>query len=342
MNDIHSISVFIESLGAKFRVFDLGRRVCRLTAEDFLNFESTAKPYPYPLQQQAWFAILHWAQDRPQDQVVWFLKMPLDEQGLLVQVARDDFLRQLILGSGADEDSSVENSGYAFTPKEDRMAMFHALATRTLGQSPSSYYAHARDYLSGKLGYDQWSFVGLQGLADVVARIGSDDNQELIRKAVQELPDQPLVALCGLLENQAVDVRVAESLMRRLTQHLEQESVDVSVASALMRALASAKATGIRDQAVLSVLGSTLGAGLEVLVSIGGRTWEALQDEKILMAYLERLAESEQGQALFAQLVMDLLFVPGMRSHIMQGFRHPDRSDRLSEAIGDFMRAIST
>jgi hypothetical protein len=55
---ISTITEFLQTGGARLRFFDMGRRVDQLPRDRFLQFEKTEIPYPYPLQQQAWFALL--------------------------------------------------------------------------------------------------------------------------------------------------------------------------------------------------------------------------------------------------------------------------------------------
>ena len=48
---ITTLSEFLHHSGAKYRVFDMGRRVAQLNSEQFLNFEAAKQAYPYPLQK---------------------------------------------------------------------------------------------------------------------------------------------------------------------------------------------------------------------------------------------------------------------------------------------------
>ncbi len=99
---------------------------------------------------------LGWNHESKEEHFIWFLKFPLDETGTLIGSARDSFLHGLLetLGSniqaareGGEFTDAMGESPFGFKPKESMMAGFHAKALKTLGQPPSRFYDHARDYL---------------------------------------------------------------------------------------------------------------------------------------------------------------------------------------------------
>ena len=55
---ISTLLEFLTSTGARLRLFDMGRRVVKIPHDHFLRFEKNQLPYPTPLQQQAWLALL--------------------------------------------------------------------------------------------------------------------------------------------------------------------------------------------------------------------------------------------------------------------------------------------
>ena len=97
---------------------------------------------------------------RKTKQLFGFLQFPIDELGYLKQSSRDAFLIDLLEQTGKniqakqkgeDVEDELKESPFAFKPREDRLAMFHALATVTLGQkTPHKHYQYAHDYLSPK------------------------------------------------------------------------------------------------------------------------------------------------------------------------------------------------
>lgn len=334
----------LEKAGARYRVFDLGRRVSKISQSRFNKVELAEIPYPQPLQQQALLGILFWDRAQPDQHFVWFLRFPLDEMGHLQAAARDDFIEGVLRalsdaqGSTGGLHALPQESPYAFKPREERLAAFHAKALVELGQPPSRHYAHAKEYLAGRLGFEQWAFVGLQGLADVTARLGRDDNADCLAGAIPHLPLEPLSGLCLLLENEPLPGRIGAVLQERLLECLAGEEVSLAEIGALVRAVGNTKRGDVRHRMVSAVLGSRWGAEVDLLVVIAGRAWEALQDEALRLRYLEALAGSPTGREVFPTLMRDLLFVPGMRPLLLASFRNPARSPRLAEAIGALLQ----
>ena len=166
-----SLFEFLERSSAGVTAYDVGRRIGAIDRATFVGFEHALLAYPLPMQRKAWFALVQ----RPtteSEPLIWFLRLDLDEQGLLVQAARDYLLERLLESArarhqGADAQAFLRDNPFAFTPRDDRMALFHARLSADLGLPPSRFHAHAADYFAGRLGWDQWEFVGYQGIADV-------------------------------------------------------------------------------------------------------------------------------------------------------------------------------
>ena len=333
---------FFDQSHTRYRVFDLGRGIRKLDVETFRHFETSKHPYPYPLQQHAWLGILGWNQEAKDQQFIWFLKFPLDETGKLVPSSRDSFLHGLLesLGSniqaareGGEFTDALGESPFGFKPKESMMAGFHARALKTLNQPPSRFYSHARDYLDGKPGYDQWAFVGLQGFADVCVRLNEEGNEALLLKALPQLPAPALIALCGFLENEAISSTLAEALQVRLQNELLSDDADLNVITTLLRAFALS-GKGLAAQAITTALDSKHGHDIHVLAAIAARNWTLLKDEALAQQFVEALAQNSLGLDAFAQVMGDLLAIPGMRPALLTQLRRPERSEALSTAVG--------
>ena len=132
---IFTLSEFLHESGAKYRVFDMGRRVTQLTPDEFVSFEWAKTPYPYPFKQAALFGVIFWNPEKLDQHYVWFLNFPLDEQGLLKQVARDEFLKMLLervgecmlaADNGQQIQGALKDSPYSFSPRQEKMAAFIA------------------------------------------------------------------------------------------------------------------------------------------------------------------------------------------------------------------------
>ena len=343
MQTIKTLSDFFRESHTRYRIYDMGRGIRKLSVEEFEQFESGKQPYPYPLQQHAWLAILGWNEQNKAEQFIWFLKFPLDETARLIQATRDDFMTHLLQSVGhniqaAREGSELQDglneSPYGFKPKESTMAAFHAKALFSLGQPPSRFYDHARDYFAGGPGYEQWAFVGIQGIADVAARLDEQDNLEQVLKALPELPPPALIALCGFLENEVIPTALAEALQRRLEVALNEKTPDFQVIAALLRAFSQSKGKGLREAALQQALASQHKHDINILAAIAARNWEALTNEHLAHDYVEALAANNLGQDAFTQIMADLLYIPGMRPSLLAQLRNPERSQTLSKAVG--------
>ncbi|MES9871345.1 MAG: DUF3549 family protein [Sedimenticola sp.] len=348
-NPISTITEFLETTGARLRLFDMGRRITRISRDQFLKFEKTELPYPYPMQQQAWFALLFQDEERKIEPFIWFLRFPLDEQGKLLQAARDDFMHRLVervgenlqaAESGEQLDAVLKDNPYTFKPRDDRMAVFHAKATRLLKQPHSQYFDHAREYFSGDLGWDQWSFVGYQGIAEMASLQDEDEFGQILASAIPQLPERPLEALCHCLENEPLTLAITRAVLERMKQLLCEPEPDLMLVAAGIRAVSCSTSQNLKRELIEAVLAHPCASRIEPLAAISGRAWEILQDETVRRNYLERLAENSEGQEFFNQCLSDLLFLPGMRAPLLGALRDPERSERLSQAIGALFQRI--
>ncbi len=346
MNKTVTLLEFLESTGARVRIHDIGRRVTKISRTKFLQFETQQSAYPYPLQQQAWFAISMTDPADETEPVIWFLRFPLDETGKLQQAGRDYFIHRLLEASVTKDTAdtsaaadALKDNPHVFKPREDKMAVFHARLSHLMKQPPSRYYAHAREYISGQQGWEQWNFVGFQGIADLAEHLNEDGNEKLVSKAIDHLPHQPLEALCQCLENIRVPYVVAEALYNRCQKELCETTPDASILANLVRAISLSSSDTLRHQLISSVMQSGSGSQDEVVAAIAARAWEWLQDKDNASLYLENLSQS--GQDTFNQCLVDLLFMPGLRDILLTVIRDPQRSDKLAQTFSNMMKNLS-
>ena len=345
---MRSLNDFLQQAGINYVVYDMGRRMVRLTPQQFNQFENETIAYPTPLQQHALLGIIGWQSDDKARHFIWFLKLPLDELGKIIPVARDELLQYLIERLGQKMLTSEKSTAtddeptalpHGFTPGEDSMAMFHAKAAQHLDQPPSSFYEHAREYLSGKQGYDQWAFVGMQGLADVVTRLDQQENHDLLQQALPHLPTQPFGQLCRFLEHETISPQVARTIINRASNDEDPEnSRDITVAS--LRAISGCPDQNLRLAFIRKVLAGEHARDIEVLAAISGRCWEDLKNDDLCRSYLGALAINTNGQTGFMHLLLDLMMIPGMREPVMLAMRDPDRSNELAQAMGQFFSQL--
>lgn len=342
---IDSINEFLRQAGIDYIVFDMGRRMVRLTSQQFNQFEKGVLAYPSPLQQHAWLGLLGWQQQDKARHFIWFVKLPLDELGKINPLARDQLLHYLVnqlgqrLLASDDNIDTTTTLPHGFTPGEESMAMFHAKAALLLGQPASRYYQHARDYLAGRQGFEQWAFVGMQGLADVIVRLRQEDNETCLRQALPHLPSQPFGQVARFLEHEEVSAELAMTLIERFATENNAEMPREDLVAAT-RALSGCIDAEIRRDWIRRVLRGPYGNDIEILAAVSGRCWNDLTDSEICQLFLQRLAVNSHQQSGFAALLADLLAIPGMRAVVMQELRNPGRSKELARAMGQFFNQL--
>lgn len=339
-NEVQSVSIsqFIAGTGARMRVFDLGRRIAKITQSDFEAIENLARPYPTPYLRHAWVGILSWNPDEPGQHNIWFLKLPLDEQNILQPGPRDAFLQHwLRVVQNPDKDHG--EAPCSFKPDGNRMAYFHSLALRTLKQPKTRYYDTARAYFCGDTGWQNWQQLGLQGVAEVVARLDEDRNSELLQKALPEMDKTeakiPRNVLLGFLENAEPDVNLTIALTDSLAANMKGQP-DATDLALYCRAMSQSVSVNHRRDVLQLVLQHPLASEVEILSAVGSRCWQDLEGDTLSL-YLEKLALA--GQDVFLALVADLMTLPGKRKQVLEAFRNPQRSEELGAAIGVLMGA---
>lgn len=343
-NAITTLGKFLHRSGAQYRVFDMGRRVVKISAKEFVNFEQAQMPYPYPLQKQALFGVVFWDPKYPDKQYVWFLKLPLDEQGLLIQAARDQFLVMLLDRVGecmlAEEDgqhieSALKDSPYTFVPQQQKMAAFNAQVTKCLNMPASAFYDAALAYFTGKTDKNDWQSLAMQVIADVAIRLADNGEDTIMLIAtLPRLPEVSWQAFCTFLEHAEPDAALVGVLAQRLNSQLEERKPDIKQICACLRAVSNSPASGLVDSMVKRVLKHSCSQNIEILATITGRVWRVLEQDFICQLFLEQLAKNDAGQEGFNRLVVDILYLPRMREPVMKVLRSPQRSTELSIAVG--------
>lgn len=348
MSDINSLTDLLRQTGAQIRFFDMGRRVQKLSLELFEKIETQQTPYPTPYLQHAWLALMLWNPKSKEQGVAWFLKLPLDEQGYLVQAVRDDLLNRLLKNAGgilqmeaggAMPEDALKDNPFSFKPDQEKMALFHAYSTLTSGQPASQYYEYAQQYFSGQIGFDQWQALGYQGVADFVVRHEKGNNASILSKAIPLLPDAPFEVLCTCLESIVPDHKIAAALQLRAQQTLTRATASANHIAAITRALSNCRHSTAKNQVLQQLINSDYALEPEVIVAIATRCNESLQDPQLLQPFLEQLAIGKAGQAGFSRILSDLMFMPAMRALILMQFRNQARSAALSQAIGEMFGA---
>ncbi len=341
MANIRTIGEFLRKSGMKYRVFSLGRRVTQLSPETFVTFERATAPCPQPFQKRAFLGLVFWRPGNEAERQVWFLKFPLDEQGILIQSARDDFLNILstniansvLVGEeGEPTESTLKGNPYAFAPRNDKKIAFHALAKKNLKLPPSEYYVDALAYFTGDTNPEEWQHLELDGVADLAVRLSTTDKSLDLVSALPKIPDKPFGVLSAFWEHASPDVSIVEVLERRVAVEVEEKQANIERIIGCLRASSNSPAQGLVKQMVDNVLGSPCGRETEVLAIIAGRCWLVLQQPDTCLNFVEQLAINTTGQSVFNHIISDLIYLPGMREPMMKALRSPEVSSNLARA----------
>ncbi len=336
MENIQTLTQLLKNSHCEYQIFDLGRRIKTIDSKLFADVEKGQCPYPYPMQRKAHLAIAYWNEQK--QPWIWFLKFELDERGLLKQSDIGNFIKYVVeaMGTRLSEEMSEEqqqklsNNPYTFKPSEDKMAVFHSQVRANLGLPTSQYYEHTQHYFTGGLGWENWQTVGLQGITDIAARLGKEQNAVTLRKALNHLPNEPLYALLGALEHVDLQERLAQRIAEKAQQEIHCTEPDLFLLSALTRALAGAP-TEVSLPVLEAILQSPRLSHQEVLIGIAGRAWHLLSDAKIAEQFLLRLAQTG-NQTLFNQLFADLVMLPELRM-VLLPLLHSSPSEELATAL---------
>ncbi|MCP1313578.1 MULTISPECIES: DUF3549 family protein [unclassified Halomonas] len=326
MQALNTLGEFFERSGAEVALYHMGRRVAPCRSETLAGFERGEQPWPEPWQGQARIAALFRIGDMAEP-AVWFLALPLDEQGLLSPASRDGFLNRLVetlgrnvatLGQGeaARVEHFMQDNPLAFTPSLPFQAMLNARATADQNLPASQHFEPVEAYLSGQQSID-WQALGLQGVADFAVRSDAAAQDTLARLIGEERFDAEVIrALCLCFEH----CTPSDALVTALIDRGERaaHAGDVETLCACVRGVGASPlaAVGAWYQ---SLLEDTDACGPDLLAAIAGRGWTLLEDATRLPLFLTRLAE--RPDANFAGVVRDIALIPRLRLLVLMTLR---------------------
>lgn len=342
MQPIHTLDDFFTRSGADVALYHMGRRVTPCTRDTLAAFEQGAAPWPEPWQGQARLAAVFRLGDMPEP-AIWFLSLPLDEQGYLSPAQRDAFLQRLLetLGHSASQTESHDNSviehlmhdnPLAFTPDMTFQAVLNARATRDAQLPPSQYLAAVEAFIDGR--YTEWEALGLQGIADYAIRM-DEAGQHQLAKVLHELPTPMLRSLCHCLEHRPL----AAALVGELCQRGEAAATqgDVETFCACIRAVGSSDDARAGTWYTM-LLADEAACGPDTLAAIAGRGWPLLEDDERLPLFLTRLAQDSRTG--FGTVVRDLALIPRLRLPVIALLRDAPEGSRLCARLRELTGAL--
>lgn len=324
MQPIQTLDEFFTRSDGEVSLYHMGRHVGPCPRESLAAFERGELAWPEPWQGQARLAILFRLGNMPEP-AIWFLALPLDEQGMLAPAQRDAFLNRLLETLGrnvsqvegeeaADVDHFMKENPLAFTPTITFQAMLNARATYDRGLPASQHLEPVEAYFSGQQNID-WKSLGLQGIADFVIRLEASDAETLALR-LSSLPTAVIHSVCYCLEHQPLTEVLVAALHRR--GEAAAQTGDMETLCACLRAVGSTDAFEVGNW-YTALLNDTAACGPDVLAAIAGRGWFYLEDNQRLPLFLQRLAEEERSD--FAAVVRDLALIPRLRLPVIMALR---------------------
>jgi len=337
-SNITTISELLSLSSSQYRVYDLGRRIDKISKEQFNKIELNQLPYPYPSQGHAFIAIAFW-QIQASQPFLWFLKLPLDERGLINQAALSHFIAIIIeaLGTNLTVDPSekqeelLKGNPYHFTPAQYKLASLNSKIKLELKQPASEYFQLCHQYLSGNLTWDNWHKIPVQGICDFAAKINDKSNTTTLVSALPHIANEVLLPLCSALENEVLPLILIDAIIKYY-KNVPDDKNQLPTHSHLLRALsASCQHPHIIDFVKQLLKNKKLPT--EILIILSGRCWQLWQEPEMLMDYLECVVQASD-QPLFSAIFKDLVAIPTIRPNVFQCMRAPQRSNELAQAIG--------
>ncbi|MGC3872629.1 DUF3549 family protein [Halomonas sp. GXIMD04776] len=340
MQPILSLGEFFTRVGASARFYTLGRQVAPCPASILSAFEAGDLAWPWPWLDHAQFACIFQIGDRD-DPLIWFLSLPLDEQGLLDPAPRDAFLQRLLetLGATASPDTDhsakridnlMQDNPLTFTPNMTQRAMLHAHASHDLARAASEHFESADAYLTGQTPEEQWQTLGLQGVADFVVRHDDQQGNELALR-LPALPLEVLRPLCHCLEHKPL----SDALTRSLIERGEQAALEGDIETFC----GCVRAVGQSDKEIVGawydeLLEDSAACGPDLLAAIAARGWPQLEDAERLPRFIERLAQDEGTH--FAMMIRSLALIPRLRLPLLISLRQADQESQTRQRLNQF------
>ncbi len=345
-----NLTEYLSQLDGQYRIYDVGRRIRKLDKQLFLQFETLNTQYPYPYLQHAWLALYISQPKQPENETLWFLKWPLDEQGNVVPAVRDDLVQRFLalsqtpLKADSEIEDPLKDNPFSFNPDDVRRASLHAIVQASARRKPSSHFDTVINYLKAgnmnPLSFNHWQEIGFQGLADLSAR--ALDHLTLIKASLPLLPAEPYLALAQSLEHQSIPFDLGEIALKRLLQDLTLED-NTSAVEAGMRIVGACQADTLRIEAWKQWINSIYSSEVATLLAFATRNFDDLAfTPELIPVFLERLANLDNDFSAFKKIMSDLLFLPGTRNLYLSALRAPDRAEILGHAMQALLQDIQS
>jgi hypothetical protein len=251
---ISTLSEFLLQAQTQYMLLDLGRGIRKINTQTFFDWEKQLAPCAFPRQDHGWFCVVFWNEKLSADQYIWFIKLPLDESGLIINAALSQFLEIIVQALGKQLEHTSNNQAqlpenpFVFTPSQQQLADCNAhirkeLALQSRVSSTSSKYLQAPNTLKDE---QAWAALSLQDIADFAiypsAAVGLA-GQVKPRQAIttQAMPTQAMPTQAMPTQKHATQTIIANNLhayapavLSCLFASLESVELHESLAQALI------------------------------------------------------------------------------------------------------------
>lgn len=329
---INSIIEFLDASQSQYKFIDMGRGFRELTPEHINQIEYQRVPAPYPRQQHMWLGCIFWSPKRSTQHYIWFIKLPLDERGLLNQAARNVFLEKVIEALGQQLENTEKMQGqlgdnpYTFVPSQQQLADFNAKAKTLLNNPPSNGFQAVSEYIHAPHSHD-WQLLNVQGLADYAARLSDPMLFATLHKQWSNLAPTFQLNLLNSLEHHAIN----KPLAVMIKQHFE-EAITLDNESHIIACLRGlTQAPEAITQKIIDPLLRRAYLSADWLILIAARHMALFNDVDRAILFLEKCALHDD--AIFQGLFADMVQLPQCRIAFLQALSTPALSKLCQQKI---------
>lgn len=341
-NAISTLSEFLLQAQTQYLVFDLGRGIRKIDNQVFFEWENQQQACAYPRQNHVWLCIVFWNEKLSEERYIWFVKLPLDERGLIMQASRDQFLEIIVQALGKelehsqDKQAELPENPFVFTPSQQQLADCNALIRLAMDNAKHTpKNERTLQYLKAPTMQD-WQTLSVQDIADLVC-FADKRIQALIAQQLQHYAVPVLSCLFASLENKVIEPSLNNALMA-----YHENTQDPTLASLCLRAMSFEPSDNCIEY-INSIVISNNKLSLDTCVVIAGRYWQLCTQERFLTEFMHKVAVIDETAEVFTSLYADLVKIPAIRPAMLAFIRNEKRSNAVANAIGQlFSTQITT
>lgn len=326
---VASLAHFLKATEAQFQVFDVSLALKKCDHR-LLTIIDDGQPYPMPYMGFAWVVVFLWNPTQPQANSFWFFKLPVDEQGICSRAAHNDLVQRLyksLKTSDADERSKLINEHpYQFTPPVQTMAALHAHTSNSVRLPPSQFWPTAHAFFNEPNRDKALHELGIQGIADFVARTSEQGLTDFAPK-LAHLPLDDLLALLAQYEHRTLPTATLSALLARM----EAEPDNSMLMNAVLRAVAQSTAVMLFDECIKTNFQSG-NITLETLLVLFTRYTHLLTNDDFAMQLVDLLTQKADADGVNRVLTNAALQAP-LRTLIPRLLGHSSLTPNVANAL---------